>query len=192
MRRRAWNGDTARSLESPRELAGRIEREGPEVFERAVRDASPRLFRVAARLLCRREEARDAVQEALLRAFDALRAGRYDERLRMEAWLVTIVTRVSLDMLRSRKVRAPLVSDVDPAEIAWPEATSEQLSALVDLEHFLSNLPPDQRVAIILRFFEGMTCAEIAQALGTSEGAIEQRLVRARATLRRRMDENGT
>jgi RNA polymerase sigma-70 factor (ECF subfamily) len=48
-------------------------------------------------------------------------------------------------------------------------------------------LSPDQRAAVVLKELEGLTSAEVGLALGVSEGAIEQRLLRARAVLKRRM-----
>ena len=62
--------------------------------------------------------------------------------------------------------------------------------ALGELERMLDQLPEDQRAALVLRELEGMSNAEVAEVLETTEGAIEQRLIRARATLRRRFDES--
>jgi RNA polymerase sigma-70 factor, ECF subfamily len=52
----------------------------------------------------------------------------------------------------------------------------------------MSDLPPDQRAALVLKAVEGMTSPEIAEILQCSEGAVEQRLVRARAALRKRSE----
>ena len=141
------------------------------------------------RLLANRAEAEDAVQEAYLRAYDALQSGRYEDRARMEAWLVTILTRVAMDALRSRKVRESSLPSVDVAELAWPGATEEQIVAILEIDRWLGALPPDQRAAVVLKEFEGLTSAEVGLALGVSEGAIEQRLLRARATMKRRMTD---
>jgi len=156
-----------------------------------VKTSSARLFRVAMRLLANRAEAEDAVQDGCLRAYDAIQAGRYDDRGRMETWLVTIITRVAMDMLRRRAARAPVHAPVDPADVAWPGATEEQIVAILELDRWLDALPPDQRAAVVLKELEGFTSAEVGQALGVSEGAIEQRLLRARATMKRRMSDEG-
>lgn len=160
---------------------------GTEALASVVKASSTRLFRVAMRLLANRAEAEDAVQAAFLRAHDAIRAGRYDEQARMEAWLIAIVTRVAMDMLRSRKVRAAAFSEADPSELSWPGATEEQIMTLIELDRWLGVLSPDQRAAVVLKELEGLTSAEVGLALGVSEGAIEQRLLRARAVLKRRM-----
>ena len=168
-----------------------IAREGLDAFAPIVRASSARLFRLAIRLLADRSEAEDAVQEGFLRAYHAICAGRYDERVRMEAWLRTIVTRVALDMLRGRKVERALVEPIDPTRVASPAATGDEVDALIELDQWLGVLPIDQRAAVVLKYLEGLTSAEVAEALGVSEGAIEQRLIRARATLKRRMDDDG-
>lgn len=164
---------------------------GLDELAATVKTSSSRLFRAAMRLLANRAEAEDAVQEGCLRAHDAIQAGRYDDRGRMETWLVTIITRVAMDMLRSRKARAPVLSSDDPSEVAWPGATEEQIVAIIELDRWLGALPPDQRAAVVLKELEGLTSAEVGLALGVSEGAIEQRLLRARATMKRRMKDEG-
>lgn len=148
-----------------------------------LRASTPRLFRIAMRLLGGRAEAEDAVQEGSMRAYDAIVAGRYDDRLAMESWLVAIVTRVGIDMLRRRKVRAETESGVDPASVRWDTATDAQVGAAIELSRWLAELPVDQRAAVVLKYLEGMTSKEAALVLGVSEGAIEQRLLRARARL---------
>lgn len=150
------------------------------------------MYRVALRILGSPSEAEDAVQESFARAYDALSAGKYDEQYKMEAWLVTITTRVAIDMLRSRDVRARVASPMDPADVSLPGATDEQLAAIVDLANWMDGLPPDQRAAVVLKYIEGMSSAEVGEVLGVSEGAIEQRLFRARATLKKRMGEDGS
>ncbi len=176
-------------MTTTRKLAERIEREGPTALTPVVEATTPRLYRAAFRLLGRRAEAEDAVQEAFLRALRALSTGRYEERLRMEAWLVTIVTRVAIDQRRSEKVRA--AEDLRD-EIEEGTSEGEQLARALELGRWLDALPVDQREAVVLKYLEGLTSAEVALALGVSEGAIEQRLLRARATLKRRLVDDDT
>lgn len=169
-------------MRSPRELAEHLVKEGPAGFEPTVRATEVRLFRVALRILTDEAEAEDAVQEAYLRAYDALLEGRFGVGDRLEAWLVTIVTRVAIDTLRRRRVR-----QVTPEVVRPSSALSEdQLAAVIELGRWLEGLPPDQRAAVVLRFMEGLTSREVAEALGVSEGAIEQRILRARAALHRK------
>jgi RNA polymerase sigma-70 factor (ECF subfamily) len=127
----------------------------------------------------------DVVQEAYLKAYRGLSEGRFDGRAQLRTWLGRIVVNTALDALRSRK-RAP-TPRADLPEGADTNASAETRAALAELDAWLATLPPEQRVAIVLKSVEGYTSAEIAAALGCSEGAVEQRLVRARASLRQRM-----
>jgi RNA polymerase sigma-70 factor, ECF subfamily len=174
-------------LEKPTDIVRRVEAEGPSAFEPVVRAMSPRLFRLALRILGRASDAEDAVQDAFVRAYDAMTLGRYDETLRMDAWLVRIVTRASIDCLRSRKVREPAGAETELAELAAAGLGEEHANATLELSAWLACLAPDQRAAVVLKFMEGMTSAEVAATLEISEGAVEQRILRARATLRKRM-----
>jgi len=61
--------------------------------------------------------------------------------------------------------------------------------ALSELDDWLALLPADQRAALVLQSIEGLNNTEIAQVMGVSEGAVEQRLVRARAALRQRRQQ---
>jgi RNA polymerase sigma-70 factor, ECF subfamily len=173
----------------PREIAEQIALHGALGFGPIVRATEDRLYRIAVRILADQTDAEDALQETYLRAYNALAAGRYDERLRMEAWLVTIVTRVSIDSLRNRKRRAA-ADEAEPR--AHASLDEDQLTAIVELGRWVSELAPDQRAAVVLKFMEGMTSAEVAVILGVSEGAVEQRLLRARAALKRREADEPT
>ncbi len=176
-------------MTGPREIAERIAAQGVAGFGPVVRATEARLYRVALRILGDATDAEDAVQESYTRAYDALSRGRYDEQLRVEAWLVTIVTRVAIDALRSRK-RQPPGSDDEPC--SQRALSEDQLAAVVELGRWLSELGPEQRAAVVLKHMEGMTCAEVAVVLGISEGAVEQRLLRAKAALKRREADEPT
>jgi RNA polymerase sigma-70 factor, ECF subfamily len=60
---------------------------------------------------------------------------------------------------------------------------------LSELDQWLEMLPPEQRAALVLQSMEGLNNTEIARVMGVSEGAVEQRLVRARATLRQKREQ---
>jgi RNA polymerase sigma-70 factor, ECF subfamily len=156
---------------------------GPEEFE----DLRPLLFAIAYRILGSVAEAEDAVQETWLRyqASPALPTS-------VKAFLSAVVTRVSIDVLRSARVRReeyvgpwfpePLLSDPyqDPARSA-ELADSVSMAALLLLER----LSPLERAVFVLREVFGFGFPEIASAVGRSEAACRQLAVRAR----RHMDE---
>lgn len=157
-----------------------------EWFREVVATTAPSLFRLAARIMGNEQEAEDVLQESYIRAWDALERGRFERRAQLDTWLYRIVTNCALDALRSRRRRSrgavPLEADV---EAGGPR--TDVGAALRELSGWLDELPGDQRAAIVLKEMEGMTSAEIGGVLGCSEGAVEQKLVRARATLRGRM-----
>lgn len=155
-------------------------------FREVVVATAPSLYRLAARLLGSEQEAEDVLQDSYMKAWDALDRGKFDSRSRIETWLYRIVTNCALDALRRRhrsRGLGPLSEDLpDPGQ------STDRGAALRELARWLRDLPEDQQAAIVLKEMEGMTSAEIGDVLGCTEGAVEQKLLRARATLRGRMD----
>jgi RNA polymerase sigma-70 factor, ECF subfamily len=149
-----------------------------------------RLRGVAYRMLGSLGEAEDAVQEAWLRAS---RADTSDVE-NLGGWLTTVVARVSLDMLRSRKSRreeslaeAPSEPVAGPRDTVDPEqeavlADSVGLALLVVLEH----LSPTERLAFVLHDLFGMSFDDIAPIVGRSPAAARQLASRARRRVRGR------
>jgi RNA polymerase sigma-70 factor, ECF subfamily len=130
-------------------------------------------------------DAEDVVQEAYVKAYRSLQAGQFDGRARVETWLYRIVVNGAIDAKRKRGRRE--VPADDTLEPMWDgEAPLDAHLALTELAGWLGVLPPDQQAALILKAVEGRETSEIAEILGTSEGAVEQRLVRARTALRQR------
>lgn len=160
-------------------------------FSQIVTDTQSRLYRLAARITGDPGDAEDVLQDAYLRAFDALVAGRFDGRSDAYTWLYRIVANASLDALRSKKRRRAKIGAEpnDAEEMAPPVDGGAQLdarAALRELDAWLSDLPDDQRAALVLKEVEGLSTAEVSVIMKCSVGAVEQRLVRARAALRRR------
>lgn len=156
-------------------LAGRFE------AERA------RLHAVATRLLGSRADADDAVQEAWLR-LDRTDAESIEN---LTAWLTTVVSRISLDMLRApRRSRErswhvepwseePIARDADPAELV---SQSDQIG--VALLTLLEMLSPAERIAFVLHDVFGRSFEEISNVLERSPDASRQLASRARRRLR--------
>jgi len=154
-------------------------------FQEIVNATSARLVRLSARMMGSLVDAEDVVQEAYVKAYRSLLDGQFDRRANVETWLYRIVSNASIDALRSRK-RRPVASDT-MTETGWDGAeNADTRLALVELADWLGDLPPEQRAALTLTAVEGFSAAEAAEILGISEGAVEQRLVRARSTLRER------
>ena len=161
-------------------------------FQELVDATSTRLVRLSARMLGNVADAEDVVQEAYVKAYRSLREGQFDRRAKVETWLYRIVVNASIDARRKRTRRGPAVEIDDETVMPAPEGQSagEARLALTELADWLDQLPPDQQAALVLKAVEGRESAEIAEILSCSEGAVEQRLVRARATLRQRRNES--
>jgi len=161
---------------------------GQEWLAQEFEGHRPRLRAVAYRMLGSMSEAEDAVQDAWIRVSRA----DTSEVENLGAWLTTIVARVSLNMLRSRKTRreAPLdvhVPDpiIDPADGTDPEheallADSVGLALLVVLE----TLSPPERLAFVLHDMFGVPFEQIAPIVERSSDAARQLASRARRRVR--------
>jgi len=154
---------------------------------------APRLHRFFRRSFSSEATADDLLQQTFLKIHRARDTYRRD--MKVAPWAFTIAARVRLDELRRRKrlsedgdedawARADeqLVAAAQVQERAAPDASEAEL-----VRQAVEALPESQRVVIHLNRFEGMTFAEIAQVLGTTEGAVKLRAFRAYAALRTRL-----
>ena len=143
----------------------------------------PRLRAMAYRMLGSLSDADDAVQEGWLHAARATARGGADDVANLEGWFTTIVGRVCLDMLRSRKSRRE--DPLDPDRRGWVEQGPEQEAMLADsvglaLLVVLDTLPPAERVAFVLHDTFGLPFGEIASITGRSPAAARQLASRGR------------
>ncbi|MFO0613811.1 MAG: RNA polymerase sigma factor [Polyangiaceae bacterium] len=164
-------------------VAARVAKGDAEAFRQVVDLTRAPLFRLAARLVGDLGDAEDVLQDAYVSAYKALVGGAYDGRSKLETWLYRIVTNASVDALRRRRTRGPVVEASNDVETD-DHVRAEARVALSELEGMLAELSADERAAIVLVAVEGLTTKAAAEALNCSEGAVEQRLVRARKTLR--------
>jgi RNA polymerase sigma-70 factor (ECF subfamily) len=140
-------------------------------------------------LLQHREDAADAVQDALQRLVQHRRA--FDpQRGKVRAWFLKIVRNRCLDLLRSRSRRR--AESLEPAELPTPtetrpDVTAEKREMLDLLKETLMSLPDEQREIILLRDFHQLSYAELAEVLSIAPGTVMSKLHRARQELRRRM-----
>ena len=158
-------------------------------FQQIVDATSQKLVRLGTRIMGNQADAEDVVQEAYVKAYRALTGGEFERRSSTSTWLYRIVVNGAIDAKRSRTRRAESSDEqVDPG---WDGAAfAEARLGLAELDEWLAALPTDQRAALVLQAMEGLNNTEIAQVMGVSEGAVEQRLVRARATLRQRRQQS--
>jgi RNA polymerase sigma-70 factor (ECF subfamily) len=151
-----------------------------DAFEELVRRYQTPVYRVAFRMLGSRADAQDAAQETFVRAWRALPRFRRDSTI--STWLYRIVTRRCLDRLAARRVTDTL-DEVEIEAGSDPAQAAEQRERLRAVTRAIAALPAEQRAALVLREFEGLSYQEVAEVLGTSLPAIKGRIHRARLTI---------
>jgi RNA polymerase sigma-70 factor (ECF subfamily) len=154
------------------------------------------IYALAYRTLGREEEARDVVQEAFLRAFRGLKGFR--GQAKFSSWLYRITLNLCRDWIR-RERRAPvtqLPEGVDPIEVAderaAPTESVEDMVARREMSAAVSRamaeLPEEQRTAILLKEYHGLTFQEIAEMLDCPLSTVKTRLYQGLSVLRRRLE----
>lgn len=156
------------------------------------------IYALAYRTIGREEDARDVCQETFLRAFRALPGFR--GQAKFSSWLYRIALNLCRDWMRKER-RAPLVQvpeDSDPIEMAAAAEPSESIEDLVarrDLtrivETVMAQLPEEQRTAIVLKEYHGLTFQEIADLAGCPLSTVKTRLYQGLTVLRRELAKHG-
>jgi len=152
------------------------------------------IYALAYRVIGREEDARDVCQEAFLRAFRALPG--FKGQAKFSSWLYRITLNLCRDWIR-RQRRAPvsqMPEDVDALEFASETGPAESIEDLVArrelssvIEEAMALLPDEQRTAIILKEYHGMTFQEIADMQGCPLSTVKTRLYQGLSVLRRNL-----
>jgi RNA polymerase sigma-70 factor (ECF subfamily) len=159
----------------------------PTAFAELVRRHRDRLWAVALRTVGDREEAADAVQDALLSAHRA--AARFRGDSAVTTWLHRIVVNACLDRIRRRQAHptVPLPDGGRSADGAIggvePAAPAPDHDTALVVRDALAALPVDQRAALVLVDVQGYPVAEAAVILGVAEGTVKSRCARGRARM---------
>jgi len=180
------------------ELVARSIRGDPESFNELILRWERPIYALAYRTIGREEDARDVCQETFLRAFRALPAFR--GQAKFSSWLYRIALNLCRDWIR-RERRTPIVeapADVDMielAEAAEPSEPIEDVIARKDLvravERVMARLPEEQRTAIVLKEYHGLTFQEIADLVGCPLSTVKTRLYQGLTVVRRELAKSG-
>jgi len=156
------------------------------------------IYALAYRVIGREEDARDVCQETFLRAFRALPGFR--GQAKFSSWLYRIALNLCRDWIR-RQRRAPVMQmpeGIDPGELAAKRGPVESIETLVSrreltavVEEAMALLPEEQRTAIILKEYHGMTFQEIAEMQGCPLSTVKTRLYQGLTVLRRYLQKHG-
>ena len=152
-------------------------------FSELVRRYQAVVYRSCYRILGDREDAKDASQEAFIRAYRKL--GTFRGRSTFKTWMLRVAVNVSLNERGRRKLPR---ADVSFAEsVAGPESPEADLmtsEAATQVHRALQLVRPDHRAAIVLRDLEGLTYRETAEVLGITEGTAKSWVHRGREGLK--------
>lgn len=158
-----------------------------DAFKELVSRHQDSAWRIAYRFLGNSAEAEDVAQEAFLRILAA--APRYKPRAAFTTYLYLIVSRLCIDSARKKR---PLRTNTFPEMMissSDEETAIDPVTILVEkdrdalIRKSIDELPPRQRMVIILKYYEGLSYGEIAHVMGTTAKAVERLLSRGRKML---------
>lgn len=180
------------------ELVSRSMGGDPESFNQLIKRWERPIYALAYRTIGREDDARDVVQETFLRAFRGLSG--FKGQAKFSSWLYRITLNLCRDWMR-RQRRAPVIATpdgVDLVELAGESANVETADAAVarkDLSRMVARamtvLPEEQRAAIVLKEYHGLTFQEIADLLGCPLSTVKTRLYQGLSVLRKELERSG-
>ena len=181
------------------ELVDRSKTGDKESFNQLVRRWERPIFALAYRTLGREEDARDVTQETFLRAFRALPGFKGDAKF--SSWLYRIALNLCRDWIRKQR-RTPVVAVPEGVEIdqlaerqGHESATVEDLAARAELSRgvaaAMEHLPTEQRTAILLKEYHGLTFQEIADMMNCPLSTAKTRVYQGLTLLRKHLAEQG-
>ncbi|MBR6953790.1 MAG: sigma-70 family RNA polymerase sigma factor [Clostridia bacterium] len=175
----------------------RARRGDTAAFEALVTPCEPMLWRLCWQMLGNREDARDALQEIMVKAWRAL--DRFDGKAAVSTWLYRIGVNHCTDLLRQRSLRR--VESLDslredrgydpPSPAEGPAEALEHKERNAAIRQAIGQLPPDQRTALVLFALEHRSYEEIAALTGAELGTVKSRIARAREKLAGMLREDG-
>ncbi len=156
------------------------------------------IFALAYRVIGREEDARDVVQETFLRAFRSI--GGFRGQAKFSSWIYRIALNLCRDWIRKQK-RTPVLQapeGVDVIELAADTGPTEPIEDLVArnamsavVARVMETLPDEQRTAIILKEYQGLTFQEIADLQGCPLSTVKTRLYQGLMVVRRELEKQG-
>jgi len=163
----------------------------PEAFRLLVSRWQTRLQRLAMRMTGDRDAATDLVQEVWLAIVRGLRG--LEDPARFRVWVYGITTNKCADWVRRRVVRRDAIPDLRRAAVVGTEAKGpgelEEADQIIRLRGALRRLPQELRMIVSLHYLDGFSVCEIATVFDVPAGTVKSRLHKARAQLRKALEE---
>jgi RNA polymerase sigma-70 factor, ECF subfamily len=155
-----------------------------DAFRQLVERYQGAVYNLAYRMLGDPGDAEDAAQEIFVRIYRQL--GRYDPARKFSTWTLAIATNFCIDQLRRRRMQLVPLENIIPwarAREAGPEGEAITQEERDEVQRLITQLPEKYRAPLVLRYFEELSCAEIAEVLGMPEGTVKTQIHRARKAL---------
>jgi len=149
-------------------------------FVRRLKECQGPLYSFLTRLMGDQEEAKEAMQTAILKAWES-RNG-FQRRSQFKTWLFRIAINVAMDMMREGKRRVPL--EDGPAEGEWGSEALQRREERLRVQKALEALPERQRTALLLKIYGGLRYSEISKAMDLTEGAVKAHIHNAMKRLK--------
>ena len=178
-----------------RELIRKCKAGDARFYEPLVRAYEPSGLRLATGMLGNLDDARDALQDTFVKAYEALH--RFDLRRPFGPWFFQILRNHCRDLLRSRQARFKVETldegiEMHPADVEkGPERTRQRSAARDLLWRALERVGDEHREILVLKELQGFRYNEIAVILDIPEGTVASRLFHARRALRAALEEMG-
>src|SRR6187399_1227852 len=189
------NGTGSRGMtRTDEELVARAQGGDVESFNQLIVRWERPIYALAYRVIGKEEDARDVCQDAFLRAYRALPG--FKGQAKFSSWLYRIALNLCRDWIR-RERRTPVAQapeGVDLIELAGETSPSDSVEELVARREIsravaraMADLPEEQRTAIILKEYHGLTFQEIADLVGCPLSTVKTRLYQGLTVLRREL-----
>ena len=155
-----------------------------DAFRQLVERYQGAVYNLAYRMLGDPNDAEDAAQEIFVRIYRQL--GRYDPTRKFSTWTLAIATNYCIDQLRRRRMQLVPLENIIPwarTREAGPEREAITQESRDEVQRLIKQLPEKYRAPLVLRYFDELSCAEIAEVLGMPEGTVKTQIHRARKAL---------
>ncbi|MHB8882381.1 MAG: RNA polymerase sigma factor [Thermodesulfovibrionales bacterium] len=177
-------------MEEDLQLVDRYDAGDGEAIEELVRKYQRPIYAFAYRMTHDIEEAKDITQKTFFNMAQGMKG--FGKRSSLKTWLYRIAANISINHIRERSGRQEV-----ELEEALPSGQTGALTMLIEGErrdhvrHGLSGLPERQRLAVMLRVYDGLSCRETAKVMGCSEGAVKAHYHHGIRRLREIVKERG-
>jgi RNA polymerase sigma-70 factor (ECF subfamily) len=158
-------------------------------FEELVEENRERLYRTVMRIVRNHDDALDVIQESLLKAYGGIAGFRRESSF--STWITSIAVRESINKIKRDRFRTmislPFIAQRPATTGHNPEDGAELSLIEKRVDEAMKSLPVVQRAVFTMRFYEGLKIREIAELIGSSEGAVKASYFHATRKLRKQL-----